>query len=240
MRYQVLCCDYDGTLATEGRVLPATQAALDRLRASGRNLVLVTGRELDDLRSVCTVLDRFDYVVAENGGLLHQPATREEIPLGPRPPAEFVAALRAHGVSRLSVGRVIVATWKEYETAVRETIEAQALALQVILNKDAVMVLPTGVNKASGLSAALKRLGLSPCVAVGVGDAENDYALLELCAFGVAVANALPALKQAADLVTSGARGAGVVELIESLIADDLASHEPKSRHPSNPTTFKL
>jgi HAD superfamily hydrolase (TIGR01484 family) len=240
MRYLVLCCDYDGTLATEGRVLPATQAALERLRASGRHLVLVTGRELDDLQRVCPVLDRFDYVVAENGGLLYQPATREEILLGPRPPQEFVATLRAHGVARISVGRVIVATWKPYETAVRETVAAQGLALQVILNKDAVMVLPAGVNKASGLNAALKRLGLSPQVAVGIGDAENDHALLELCAFGVAVANALPALKQAADFVTAGERGAGVVELIESLLADDLASHRPKSRRLSIPTSFKL
>jgi len=91
-----------------------------------------------------------------------------------------------------------------------------------------VMILPAGINKATGLAAALNRMGLSPRNAVGVGDAENDHALLAFCECGVAVANALPTLKEAADFVTTGARGAGVTELIAGLLHDDLASHEPE------------
>src|SRR5580698_2837134 len=75
MRYLALCTDYDGTLATDGRLLPDTINALERLLASGRRLVLVTGRELDDLQKVCTRLDLFEYVVAENGALLFKPST---------------------------------------------------------------------------------------------------------------------------------------------------------------------
>jgi hypothetical protein len=66
-------------------------------------------------------------------------------------------------------------------------------------------------------------MGLSPRNTVGVGDAENDQALLSLCGCGVAVANALPLLKECADFVTKGDRGAGVVELIDMLISSDLA-----------------
>jgi hypothetical protein len=95
--------------------------------------------------------------------------------------------------------------------------------LQVILNKDAVMVLPPNINKAVGLSAALNELNVSPRNTVGVGDAENDDALLSLCACGVAVANALPMLKHQADFITSKERGAGVIELIDQLIASDLS-----------------
>src|SRR5581483_8672300 len=133
-----------------------------------------------------------------------------ETPLAQRPPDSFVAALRARGVGPISVGRVIVATWEPHETVVLETIRDQGLELQVIFNKGAVMVLPAGVNKASGLAAALQKLCLSAHNAVGIGDAENDHALLNLCEFGAAVANALPTLKERADLVTRGARGAGV------------------------------
>lgn len=230
MHYTVLCCDYDGTLASDGRVLPPTVAALERLVASGRRLVLVTGRELDELQSVCPYLGLFEYVVAENGALLYEPCFGRETLLGPRPPDRFIEALRARGVERVSVGRVIVATWVPHETAVLETIREQGLELQVIFNKGAVMILPSGVNKASGLSAALNRMGISPRNAVAVGDAENDHAMLALCGFAVAVANALPALKEKADLVTSGERGRGVVELIESLLADDLASHSAAAR----------
>jgi len=232
MRYLALCCDYDGTLATEGEVFPETAAALERLIASKRRAVLVTGRELDQLQTVCPYLDLFEYVVAENGALLYEPATRKETLLGHRPPDSFVAAVRARGVGPISVGRVIVATWEPHETVVLETIKDYGLELQVIFNKGAVMILPAGVNKATGLAAALKKMGLSPHNAVGIGDAENDHALLALCECGVAVANALPTLKQAADFVTTGARGAGVTELIGALLNDDLASHEPElARH---------
>ena len=59
-----------------------------------------------------------------------------------------------------------------------EAIRDLGLELQIIFNKGAVMVLPAGVNKASGLAVALARLGLSPHNVVGVGDAENDHAFL--------------------------------------------------------------
>jgi hydroxymethylpyrimidine pyrophosphatase-like HAD family hydrolase len=233
MRYLALACDYDGTIAHAGLVDDATVAALARLRETGRRLILVTGRELDDLMRVFPHLHLFDVVVAENGALLYDPASRAEQPLGERPPDVFVQALRERNVSPLSVGRVIVATWEPNETAVFEAIHALGLELQVIFNKGAVMVLPSGINKASGLQAALRDLKLSPHNAVGVGDAENDHAFLSLCECAVAVANALPMLKERADWVTQGDHGSGVIELIDRLIATDLRELEPqlKRRH---------
>src|SRR5215218_5534146 len=85
------------------------------------------------------------------------------------------------------------------------------------------MILPSGINKASGLSAALAELGLSPHNVVGVGDAENDHAFLAASECAVAVANALPSLKERADLVMTKARGDGVAELIGHLVENDLA-----------------
>jgi hypothetical protein len=104
-----------------------------------------------------------------------------------------------------------------------QVIRELGLELQVIFNKGAVMVLPSGLNKASGLKVALDELGLSPSNTVGVGDAENDHAFLDQCECSVAVANALPLLKERVDFVTNGARGAGVTELIDRIIASDLS-----------------
>ena len=64
------------------------------------------------------------------------------------------------------------------------------------------MVLPATVNKATGLSAALSELKLSLHNVVGVGDAENDHAFLQLCECSAAVANALPTVKETADFAT--------------------------------------
>lgn len=223
MRYLALACDYDGTLANDGRVSEGTLAALARLRAFGRKLLLVTGRELEDLFSVFAHADLFERIVAENGALLYRPAGGDENVLGERPPERFVQRLRARGVQPLSAGRVIVATRRPHESTVLEVIAELGLELQIIFNKDSVMVLPTGINKATGLAAALRELDLSPRHVVAIGDAENDHAFLNLCGWKVAVANALPALKEHADLVTRAANGAGVVELITELLAKDIA-----------------
>lgn len=223
MRYLALASDYDGTLAVNGCVDHQTVAAIKRLQKSGRKFILVTGRELNDLLHVFEQIHFCDLVVVENGALLYKPATGEEKLLCTKPPEEFVKKLRDCGVAPLSVGRAIVATWRPNETKVFEVIRELGLELQVIFNKDAVMVLPSGVNKASGLKVALDWLGLSANNIVAIGDAENDRDFLSACGYGVAVANALDLLKEQADFVTQGARGAGVVEIIDRLVANDLS-----------------
>ena len=230
MRYVALATDYDGTIAEDGGVPEHVVEALERTRESGRATLLVTGRELDDLESVFARLDVFDRVVGENGAMLLDPSTKERRALHDPPPPELVEALRERGVEPLSVGRVIVATREPYEQAAIEVIRELGLEHQVIFNKGAVMILPSGLNKAAGLKAALAELRLSEHNVVGVGDAENDHAFLDLCELSVAVANALPAVKERADLVTEGARGDGVVELIDQLLEDDLAGVDERLR----------
>ncbi len=223
MRYLALACDYDGTIAHHGHVDEATIAALERLKASGRKLVLVTGRHLDDLMSVFPRLQLFDRVVAENGALLYDPSTGEEQLLGEAPPIEFAQELERRGVRPVSRGRVIVATWEPHDATVLQVIREMALELQVIFNKGAVMVLPSGLNKAVGLRHALEALRLSPHNAVGIGDAENDHAFLTACECSVAVSNALDSVKARVDYVTAAHHGAGVSELIDRILESDLA-----------------
>lgn len=244
MRYHALAADYDGTLATHGRIDDATWEALRRLRESGRKLIMVTGRELDELLALLPSPELFDRIVAENGALIYTPQTKEIRTLAEPPPAKFVEELRARGVDRVSPGRVIVATWEPHQDTALRVVRDLGLELQVIFNKGAVMVLPSGVNKATGLAAALLELGLSAHNAVAVGDAENDHALLDLAECGVAVANALPALKDRADLVMSRDHGAGVAELIDHVIEDDLADihllrhYLPFGTHADEEVTF--
>ena len=229
MHYVALATDYDGTVAHDGIVDEPTLAALERLRAANRKLILVTGRELPDLQRVMPRLDLFDIVIAENGALLYRPDTGEERPLAEAPPPRFAERLRQLGVDPLSVGRVIVASWEPNEGRVLQAIRELGMEQQIIFNKGAVMVLPPGISKESGLRAALQELDLSPHNCIAVGDAENDHAMLSLSGCPVAVANALPTLKETACLVTDSPRGAGVVELIDRLLATDLAEVDAQS-----------
>src|SRR5438094_232710 len=223
MWYHVIACDYDGTLATDGRIAPETLAALGRVRHAGRRVVLITGRRFDDLLVVCPALDFFDWVVAENGAVLYEPRAKRVDDLAAPPPAAFLAALERAGVP-FSAGRVIVATEVPHETAVLRAIHDFGLELQIIFNRESVMVLPAAVSKQSGLEEALRRLGVPAHNAIGVGDAENDHAFLRLAGFAVAVGNAIPSLIAEADLVTRAANGAGVREFVDSWL---LAGQEP-------------
>jgi HAD superfamily hydrolase (TIGR01484 family) len=221
MHFRALAADYDGTIAQHGAVDAGTVAALQRLKESGRHLVLVTGREMADLRHAFPEVTLFERIVAENGGVLHDPATGRERALAPAPPAAFVRRLMELEVEPISIGRTIVATWLPHDKAVLGAIEELGLDLQIVFNKGAVMVLPAGVNKATGLAAALEELGLSGLNVVAVGDAENDHAFLKSCGCAAAVANALPAVKEACDIVLSRDHGAGVAELVDRIIRDD-------------------
>jgi len=221
VRYLALATDYDGTLATDGVVDQDTIEALRRLAATGRKLILVTGRQLDDLLHAFPQATLFDSVVAENGALLYTSTNRETRVLAQPPPPRFVEELQRRGVRPIWFGRVVVATVQPNETEVTDVIRELGLDLQVILNKGSVMVLPAEVDKATGLRAALDDLALSAGDVVGIGDAENDQAFLAMCGSGVAVANALDSVKQRADCVTRGPAGAGVREVIESLATRD-------------------
>lgn len=223
MRYMALALDYDGTIATHGKVPPAVLDVLERTRATGRKLILATGRQVADLLRVFPAIGVFDRVVAENGAVIYYPATRDQTEVAPPPPARLVQRLRALGVAPLSLGRVVIATLRPNESTVMKAIWEQGLEHQIIFNGDAVMVLPPGVNKASGLSIALQQLGLSQHEAACVGDSENDHSMFTFCECAIAVANAGDTLKESAAYVTRGGAGAGVIEVCEALIADDLA-----------------
>ncbi|MEJ5961997.1 HAD-IIB family hydrolase [Pedobacter immunditicola] len=224
MRYHVLATDYDGTLAKQERVSPEVVETLKALKTSGRKLILVTGRQLEELQELFPEFAIFDRIVAENGALIYRPATLEEKLLGERPPASFIQILEDKQVRPLSVGRVIVATWEPHQDTVLNAIKQSGLEYQVIFNKGAVMVLPPGINKAKGLHEALKELGISEHNVVAIGDAENDNALLKVAECAVAVQNALPQVKIVADWTTDADHGEGVSELIALMIKDDLIS----------------
>lgn len=223
MSFRVFATDFDGTIATDGMVDEETISALQRLRKGGVIACLVTGRDLRDFESAPNVPPLFDYVVAENGAVLYTPSTDEVRVLAPPPQDSFIMELSRRGVP-IRVGKVIVATVEPHETTVLEVIKEASLELQVIFNKGAVMVLPAGVNKASGLGAILESCGMTFADVVGVGDAENDHVFLDHCSLSVAVANAVPALRERAMIVTRSNAGAGVAELIDALLGGQFDS----------------
>jgi HAD superfamily hydrolase (TIGR01484 family) len=228
MILHALAVDYDGTIAENGRVHEATAAALARVRESGRRVLLVTGRMLPDLRHVCPGADRmFDAIVAENGAVLYVPERREVKRLADAPEPALLEALQRHGVA-FDVGESIIATNAPYAEAALAAIRETGVERTLIFNKGSLMLLPGGVTKGTGLTAALATLELSAHNLAGIGDAENDHAFLGMCECAVAVADAIPALKERADHVTRSNGPGGVVEFVDEHLLEDAVRLVPR------------
>jgi hydroxymethylpyrimidine pyrophosphatase-like HAD family hydrolase len=231
MRYHAMITDYDGTLTSDEHLSQTTLSALKKVKASGRKLIMATGRKLEEIKAILPEYRLFDCIVAENGALIYHTDSMEVQLIGEQPPAAFIHYLQGKGVP-LSLGEVIVAGWEPHQAEILEAIKQFGLEHQVIFNKGAVMILPPGVNKASGIQQALKTLNLSPHNAVAIGDAENDCAMFMAVECAIAVQNAVPHVRDLADWTTSLPAGQGVCDLIDRLIEDDLASLDDLlSRH---------
>jgi hydroxymethylpyrimidine pyrophosphatase-like HAD family hydrolase len=211
-RFVAYAFDYDGTLTDDDHPSREVLAALRDCRAAGSRIVLVTGRILAELRQVFPEVDEeFDAIVAENGAvLLDADGARD---LAPAVDPDLAHAL-AHREVPFRTGRVVLACDACYAATALEEVGRLGLDCQLVRNRGALMVVPSGVTKGTGLVEALGELGVSRHSTLAVGDAENDLQLLEVCELGVAVANAVESVKLHADVVLERANGAGIVELL--------------------------
>jgi hydroxymethylpyrimidine pyrophosphatase-like HAD family hydrolase len=210
--FHAVAVDFDGTLTEAGRLGPGVLVALDEARASGRSVMIVTGRILAELQAVFPdAAEHADLIVAENGAVLAHRGRRRR--LAAPVSGQLADALTARAVA-CRRGEVLLACSGADETAVAEEVRRLGLECQLIRNRAELMVLPPGVSKGAGLAAGLAELGISVHNTVAIGDAENDHSLLAAAELGVAVENAVGALKADADIVQPGADGQAVASFL--------------------------
>jgi hydroxymethylpyrimidine pyrophosphatase-like HAD family hydrolase len=217
MYCRVIACDFDGTGAANGQMEPQVAAALGKAQAQGFATLLVTGRVLEDVQAACAELQMFDAVVAENGAIVWLCRLGRTIQLGTPPPERFFGELRAGGVP-FHTGAVVVGTWDRHASQLLELIRRLGIDGQLIFNREALMLLPSGINKAVGVRRALEELGRSEHNLIAFGDAENDLPLLAAAEIGVAVRDSVPGVAAQADDRLSQPGGAGVAQCIHRLL----------------------
>jgi hypothetical protein len=217
MYCRAIACDFDGTGATDGHPAPELYAALAAARGQGMVTLLVTGRVLEDVQRACHELSPFDAVVAENGAVIYLCALGRTIQIGEPPPEHFLGELRAQGVP-FHTGAVIVGTWEQHAGTLLKLIRRFGIDGQLIFNRAALMLLPSGINKAVGIRRALDELRRSERNLVAFGDAENDLPMLTCAEMGVAARDSIPAVLAVADDSVTQPGGAGVALYIRRLI----------------------
>jgi len=230
MKFGVLALDYDGTIARDGVLAPGIKPAISEARGRGIVVIIVTGRILSDLRSVCGKLSFVDAVVAENGAVLAFPNGQARI-LGRLPPQVFFDELQRRGVAFRS-GQCIVEAEASAAPAILAAIRELQLPLVILFNRGRLMVLEQAISKGTGLQNALHILRLSPHNAIAIGDAENDHALLAECELAVAVSWGSPTLQAEADQVVKGDGPSAVAAYIRSATSNSRLPAGRVGRHP--------
>jgi len=216
MKLAALALDYDGTIAVDGTLSPLVRQAISDVRQAGIAVILVTGRQLSDLRRVAGDLACFDVVVAENGAVLEFPSSGRHVQLSHAPAAQVVDGLKQRGV-KIRPGESVIEADAGAAPTILEVIRSLEQPLTLAFNRNRLMVLPQAVAKSTGLRQALFALRLSIHNTVGIGDAENDHDLLDACEVGVAVAWGSAALRAIADEVIQGKGPDAVAEYIRRL-----------------------
>lgn len=216
MKFSVLAVDYDGTIAHRGIIHPEARAAIEEAQARGIVVVLVTGRILSDLRTAAGDLSCFDAVVAENGAVLSFPSGRTRL-LGRPPSSPLMEELHKLKVD-FAVGECVLEAEASSSHRILEAIRTREVPYVLAFNRSRVMVLPEGISKATGLREALNTLRLSLHNCIAIGDAANDFQLLDACEIGVAVGDGSKALHAIADEILPGRGPTAVAEYIRRVI----------------------
>ncbi len=218
MTLRAIASDYDGTLTYTGALSSEVLGALREAREAGLALVLATGRRLDDIRLVSPEADRlFDALVVENGCIVARPGSAP-LSLAEPVPDALALAMRSEAIPAIR-GTVMIATYARHRAQVESLVASMGLDLRLFQNREALMILPGAISKATGVAHALGLLGIDPSQAAGVGDAENDRELLERCGLGAAVADAVDELKAVADRVLELPDGEGAAAFLRELAA---------------------
>lgn len=80
-----------------------------------------------------------------------------------------------------------------------------------------------GVHKGQGLAQLAARLGIGMDAVMAIGDSDNDLTMLRMAGLGVAMANAAPHIRAAADVCTGSNTEDGVKQAIYQYILEENA-----------------
>ena len=213
----MLATDYDGTIATEGKVTQEVEKALLQAKQAGYLISLVTGRGFENLLYIFPQVKKFDLAVVENGSILYFPSQEKIEYLGRKPPIEFLAQLMEHRIP-FHQNAIMATVHCRFVEKVKALIDEFKFPLYIMLHKEYGLILPKGINKAKGLEKALLHFHITSNQVIAMGDASNDLDFLDFCGFKVAVGNAEDDIKAKADWIATKEEGLGVVEFIQEYL----------------------
>ena len=236
--------DLDGTvIGPDENISPAVHEAIVRL-AERIHVFIATGREPADVLRYANELGLTTPQLCDGGANILDPVqgvSTWTAPLGPVNAEAVVTRLREMGSAFVATHASGTAStfddvpdWDLIRVSALDLDEdtADALATEFRRNKNMYVikaVLPynglwavdftlAGVDKASGIARVGQTLGVNPTNMVAVGDSYNDLPMLKACRFSVAMGNAPPEVKDAAEFVAPSVAEDGLAVAINEYV----------------------
>jgi len=245
--------DIDGVLNEHGgNIMDCSKKAIQLLRDRNLRVCFASGKHAWYIQGGLVwsgLLEKDTVIVAENGGVVYDPNTRQKIT-----EENHLADVRLlrnifynlysrnNGYLQFASMRV----WEEPKETLfclfpqkpidvkplakilKEIIELNQLKLYIVENLDSVDVLQLNVNKASGLKKANALMGVTSKEIIAFGDSYNDMEMLEVVGFAVTVNNGKKEIKEivknkrSKGYIAKQNYGDGVLEAVEYLIDQKL------------------
>jgi len=216
---KALVIDIDGTLTDEQRQLDLRAAAA--IRELTVPVILASGNVLGFVKCAAKLIGTSDIMIAENGGVVSMGFDGPVYVGGNKARCqEVLGILGEHfdleeldGAERRS--ELALRRNFDIDAARQVLVDGNIRDIELVDTGFAVHIKGVNVNKGTALVMIAEMMGLDTGDFVAIGDSANDIEMIRAAGLGVAVGNAHPALKDAADLVTAGQYGAGVVEALK-------------------------
>ena len=250
MQYKVLALDLDGTLTnTEKVITPRTKAALQEAARRGVCIVLASGRPTVGIEPLARELELEKYggcILSYNGGKIIDCRTGQTL-VQHAFPADLIEPVctfsRYWNVVPLTydkngiVTEVPDAPYVLEEARINkipvrkvenlphvEELMQQEFAGKLSICRSApffIETMPLGVGKDTSLEILLRAKGLTPANLMACGDGWNDLPMIRLAGMGVAMGNAQPPVKAAANYLTADNDHDGVGLAVEKFILNE-------------------
>ena len=194
--------------------------ALRKVQDHGTTVMIASGNVLPVVFGLSAFIGTRGPVIAENGGIVYYQERTYQLESNDLPLKAF-AHLKE---SMPEAERLFTDNWRVTEVALKRHLDLESIKrildgweLEIEATGFAIHFMNKGHSKLAGVKKGCELLGIGLEDVAAIGDSDNDSKMLAGCGFGIAVGNASPAAKAAADYVAKGLHSDGVVEGLRHL-----------------------
>jgi len=217
-RIKAVVADIDGTLTDMQRHISTD--AIAAIRSLPIPVVLSSGNVICFMRAASKLIGASEAMIGETGGVIQVGYDSKPVILADIEQCRQAATvLQQHfpGMEQLD------ARYRLSELAFRRTVDVDKAReildkafpeLEIIDTRFALHLKHKSVNKGTGLVEVSRMMGLKPDEFAAMGDSANDIHMFNAAGMGLAVGNATPEIREAADYVAQKPYGEGAAEAL--------------------------